>query len=84
MIIAAAVIIDGEVRALPAPARHHHILHKYPLPDHKHGEQGFIDDQLGFLGRGQAFWRAKDEGQLEGRKKSGNPNGTELYSEDLW
>ena len=54
MIIAAAVIIDGEVRALPAPARHHDILEKYPMPGHVHGEQGFIDDQEGFVDRMQA------------------------------
>lgn len=84
MIVAAAVKIDGEVRALPAPARHHDILHRWPLPDHEHGEQGFIDDQLGFLGRGQAYWRAKDEGQLEGRSKTGNQSTPMLFSEDLW
>ncbi len=85
MIVAAAAKIDGEVRALPAPARHHDVLHRYPISEgHDHGEQGFIDDQFGFLGRGQAYWRAKDEGQLEGRIKTGDPNGTHLFSEDLW
>lgn len=84
MIVSVAVKIDGQVRGLPAPARHHDILHKYPRPEHRHGEQGFIDDQLGFMGRVQAFWRAKSEGQLEGRIKSGNPDSQELFSEDLW
>ena len=84
MIIAAAVIIDDMVRAFPAPARHHDILHKYPLPKHRHGESGFIDVYLGFVSREAAYIIAKAEGQLEGRVKSGNQNDGVLYSEDLW
>ncbi len=80
MIIAAAVIIDGKIKALPAPARHHDVMHKFPLGKYAHGEQGFIDDELGFLDRSQAFWRAKDEGQIiRITDRAG-----ELYSEDLW
>lgn len=84
MIIAAAVIIDGMVRALPAPARHHHILHKRPMPEHQHGDQGFIDDQQGFVSRRKAYAIAKSEGQLDGRVKTGAQNTPVLYSEDLW
>ena len=79
MIVAAAVEIDGVVRALPAPARHHHVMHQYPLPDHVHGEQGFIDDRRGFVGRERAGQIALDGGQIE--KLRWPPR---LFSEDLW
>ncbi len=79
MIIAAAVKIDYQIRALPAPARHHDILHKYPRPDHTHGVQGFIDDQRGFVGREHAGEIALREGQI--RELKWPP---ELFSEDLW
>ncbi len=79
MIVAAAVEIDGVVRALPAPARHHHVMHQYPLPEHHHGEQGFIDHKIGFVDRLQAGRIALDEGQIE--KMQWPPR---LLSEDLW
>lgn len=80
MIVAAAAIIDGQVRALPAPARHHHVLHRYPLTEgHDHGEQGFIDDQEGFVDRIKAAEIALLEKQID--KLNWPPN---LYSEDLW
>ncbi len=79
MIVAAAVIIDGKVLALPAPARHHHILHKYPMPEHHHGEQGFIDDNNGFVSRAVAGGIALREGQI--KVLTAPPN---LFSEDLW
>jgi hypothetical protein len=82
MIIAAAVKIDGIARALPAPARHHNILHKFPTPDHEHGEQGFIDDQKGFVTRQQAARIAIKEGQIEKDPVHGWGHG--LFSEDLW
>ena len=31
MILSAAVEIDGVIRALPAPARHHEVMRQYPL-----------------------------------------------------
>ena len=79
MIIAVACMIDGKVQTLPAPARHHNVLHKYPMPEHKHGEQGFIDDSLGFVGRKKAAKIALAEGQVE---KLHSPPW--LFSEDLW
>ena len=84
MIIAAAMKINDRVRALPAPARHHHIIAMWPMPENKHGEQGFIDDYLGFVDRKKAYKIAKSQGQLEGRVKTGNQNDGKLYSEDLW
>lgn len=79
MIIAAACIIDDKVETLPPPARHHHILHKYPLSNHKHGMQGFIDDKWGFVNRTHAAQIALKEGQIT--KLQSPPR---LFSEDLW
>lgn len=80
MITAAACVIDGQIMSLPPPARHHTILHKYPLTDgHDHGEQGFIDDQEGFVNRRRAAQIALEQGQIE--KLISPPK---LYSEDLW
>ena len=79
MIIAAACVIDGEVVSLPAPARHHDIIRRWPKPKHSHGEQGFIDDKLGFVSRREAAGIALEQGQIEALKWPG-----QLYSEDLW
>lgn len=79
MIVAAAVVIDGTVRALPAPARHHNVMHDYPLPQHEHGEQGFIDHEFGFVGRITAAQIALAEGQVKRLRW-----GPGLFSEDLW
>lgn len=45
-------------------------------------EEGFIDQYGAFLSRGQALVIAIREGQV--RRRSGNPNDPELYSEDLY
>ena len=79
MILAAAVEIDGVIRTLPAPARHHDVMKQYPLPDHRHGEQGFIDHEIGFVDRRQAGRIALEEGQID--KMQWPPR---LFSEDLW
>ncbi len=81
MIVAAAIKHEGKVYALPAPARHgdviKHIYERTGGPVPRASEQGFIDSELGFLGRAGALQRAIDERQIAG--KSG-----QLYSEDLW
>lgn len=77
MIIAVAVIIDGEVVPMPKPARHHEILHKYPKAKHRQGTQGFIDDKEGFVGRKRAAALAMQADQIEEVNRP-------LYSEDLW
>lgn len=80
MIVAAAVIVDGEVKSLPAPARHHNIISQYPLTKgHTHGIQGFIDDKEGFVGRRRAAQIALEENQIT--KLNWPPT---LFSEDLW
>lgn len=80
MIIAAAVIIDGEVRALPAPARHHDILLKYPTAGHAHGEMGFIDDQLGFVDR----MRAREIALHVSKQIDRANHPRDLTTQDLW
>ncbi|GAA0623570.1 hypothetical protein [Thalassospira tepidiphila] len=82
MIVAAAMMIDGEVKALPAPARHHDIIGRWPMPEHHHGTQGFIDSKEGFVDRFRACLIAIIEGQIEMPKATSPQN--ELFSEDLW
>lgn len=45
-------------------------------------EQGFIDSHGNWLTREEAFVRAKGLGQI--KKKTGNPDGDALFSEDLY
>ena len=85
MIIAAAINIDGDIYALPAPKRHHDIIRHLidrGLPPPIQGDQGFIDDELGFVDRDIAYLRARDEGQLIGNLDQSR--GAVLFSEDVW
>lgn len=81
MIVRVAVVIDGEIKHMPPPARHHHILQRWPLPYHEQGEQGFIDDELGFLDRKQAWDRVHEIGQTI---NDINTAPGLLFSEHLW
>ncbi len=54
-------------------------MHQFPLPNHVHGEEGFIDHAVGFVGRVMAGQIALDAGQIE--KLQWPPR---LFSEDLW
>lgn len=82
-IIAAATMINGTVWAIPAPARHHHIVHwlakdlKFHQP--VFGKQGFITDTGEFLDRKQARALAVRNGQCPAPDHA-----TDLFSEDLW
>ena len=90
MIVSAAIKDEetGHVYALPAPARHHNIL--FHMADIKAapGEQGFIDDNEGFVSRGRAAMIVmRDDQKLA--PKNGKPrrepdHPRELFSEDLW
>lgn len=82
MIVAAAIKLDGRVYGLPAPARHHDIIRMLAKRGHDvpiNGEQGFIDDQFGFLDRVEAIGAALSDEQKFKREPK-----TQLYSEDLW
>ena len=83
MIIAAAVRRGDRIHALPAPARHHDVLRTLPQEsdanEPTHGEQGFIDSELGFVTRGKAYIIATASGQIVEAIAPGM-----LTSEDVW
>lgn len=82
MIIAVAIRTEQDIYELPRPARHHNIIRELAGRGHSIpiiGEQGFIDDQRGFVTREEAAQIALDQGQI-GRLHA-PPN---LFSEDLW
>jgi hypothetical protein len=85
-IIAAAIMKHHMIFTLPAPARHHAILHimsgTFGIPQDSYTEQGFLTDTGNFVSRKAALIIAADAGQLEERVKTNPPY--ELFSEDLW
>ena len=97
MIIAAAIKIADVVCFIPAPARHHNVLHSLAKSfngrtDRGYTEetQGFVTDEGVFLNRQHAYQHALWCGQGIPRRDellSGGHNvynGDSLYSEDLW
>ena len=80
MIVAAAIRKDGKIYALPAPARHHTIIHKYKLGMIPVDDQGFIDSDHGYVRRGPALKIALLNKQI---KEGATPHHG-LFSEDLW
>ena len=79
MILKAAIKCGDDVHSLPRPCRHKHILEMLRRRGIRHGQQGFIDSQRGFVNRTEAAKIAQAEGQV-GRLK--RPKA--LQSEDLW
>lgn len=82
MIISVAIRTEQDTYELARPARHHDLIRElayrgYAIPIT--GEQGFIDDQFGFVGRMTAAKIALAEGQVA--KLHAPPS---LFSEDLW
>lgn len=82
MIIAVAIRTKQNTYELPRPARHYHLIrelvgrgHATPIT----GEQGFIDDQRGFVTRKEAAQIALDQGQVVRLRAP-----PILFSEDLW
>lgn len=80
-IVAAAILIDGKVWTLPAPARHHDVIRHYReetsaerLPEN---DQGFVSSNGRFLRRKAALAIAFEADQVT------DVTGT-LTSEDLW
>ena len=82
-VVAAAVrLVGGEVHSLPAPARHHHIIHALAEQGRRQqgGDvQGFLLSNGQFADRCQAGQIACDGGQIDALKWPPS-----LYSEDLW
>lgn len=77
---------NGQVWALPAPARHCHVLHAMSLVlgmrnarDEAREVQGFLVDGVRFVEREDAAHIAVQYGQIEALKWP-----PKLYSEDLW
>ena len=81
MIVAAAIRFEGRNYALPAPSRHHDIMHRWPVGKHHEHIQGFIDSDCGFVDRSHAWAIAKREGQLLDVE---HPMPGTLFSEDVW
>lgn len=72
--------------AVPAPARHHHVLHQlsqWGRGKEVDGGQGFITDTGRYVDRKEAWTIAKSAGQLLPIAPTDGRGGT-LYSEDVW
>ena len=82
MITGVAIQIDELWHVMPKPYRHHDIIRRLAdagMPTPISGKQGFIDSELGFVGRQCAAKLALESGQVEGLIAPPN-----LFSEDLW
>ena len=87
IIVAAAIKVKDVTVSLPAPNRHHHIIHKIfeygwltdEIRKNDLAEQGFIDSSGHFRSREEAFKIADEAGQII----TGSTRGY-LFSEDLW
>lgn len=77
-----AIKHKGRVHSLPAPNRHHHVIHRI-RPTGK-VEEGFMDDHGNFISRKLAFILAKANGQLNRKPGAEHYQGDELFSEDIW
>jgi len=82
MITAVAIRTAQDTYELPRPNRHHDLIHMLAGMGHATpitGEQGFIDDQAGFVTREEAAHIALAQGQVT--QLHAPPS---LFSEDLW
>ncbi len=78
-----AILLDGQAYSLPAPNRHHDVIHlmvhEHNLPTPVIGEQGFLLEDGTFAGRVLAARNAIGSGQIERLEQP-----PRLFSEDLW
>ncbi len=84
MIIAVAIrdLNQDYELSMPCPNRHHHVIREMAYRGHDGAhlcEQGFIDDQCGFVNRIEAAQIALDQGQIKSLRWPPN-----LFSEELW
>jgi hypothetical protein len=73
--------------SLPAPARHHHIIHPlYELLGRPVGpnEQGFLTSKGRYVGRERAMAIAVAAGQVDPKNRKSGSASRDLFSEDLW
>lgn len=77
---------EGLVVALPRPARHYQLYALMalvnPNADFDEAIQGFMTRFGVFVSRKAAFQLVQTNGQPN--RRSGSPDSTELYSEDVW
>lgn len=81
-VVAAAMIYNGVVCSLPAPARHNDIIRS--IAEHVgeeywpiNGETGFVTSEGRFVGRNVGMELARAAGQTDSVSDT-------LFSEDLW
>lgn len=94
MILASAIKIwvdSTKESVILCGARHGDIFKQLDglgLDGYREIEQGFIDHNNNFLTRTEAYYHAKECGQLAAKiiddREHNNPFGTNLISEDLW
>lgn len=86
-IIGVSVVHDGEEHRLPAPNRHHNVIHSLDKSEDQpllqDSIEGFYTDDGKFLDRRAAYDLATVNGQMLPRPQGGY-QGDELFSEDLW
>lgn len=85
MIIAVAIKdVDGTIHQMDSPKRHGDILNQLARNKIKSEPDGhgFIDNELGFVGRRTAWYIAMDQNQLLEVEHT-QIRGT-LFSEDIW
>lgn len=85
-IVSAAVCYQGVIFSLPAPNRHHHILHAMNamgLPNSSHKEQGFLTDEGQYIDRLGALEIAQAADQII-PNETGILSHIGLFTEDLW
>ena len=85
-IVSAAVCYQGVIFSLPAPNRHHHILHamhQMGLPNSSHREQGFLTDEGRYIDRLGALEVAQAADQIISNETTWVP-AIGLFTEDLW
>lgn len=73
--------------SMPAPARHHNILHAiFPLTGSPLGpkHQGFITSTGRYVGREEAMQLAIAAGQVDPKNRKSGSSSRDLFSEDLW
>lgn len=86
MITQVAIIWKGKLYSLPAPNRHHHVIHKIFQETNEpiyYSWQGFLDDTGKFLGRKEACKVARLCGQVDVVRPKTSPRHL-LFSEDVW
>lgn len=75
---------SGDIRWLPAPARHHDVIQMLVKEGHPtpiRGTQGFVLEGGKFVMRRAALHIAEEAGQLRGKPIA---PGHGLFSEDVW